>query len=88
MYLGSLPHRLPSCPWPPLTLSHCVAHHDQHTYKYMGLHYGILGRGQSLRSALDPELQAGFDRQFGQEGPWVENYIPAWGRIQAERGSY
>lgn len=35
---------LPPCPWAPLTLSHCEAHHDQHTYKYMGLHDGILGR--------------------------------------------
>lgn len=52
-YPGPQPHpilswnqaSLTSCSWALLTLSHCEAHHDQHTYKNMGLHFGILGIG-------------------------------------------
>lgn len=35
---------LPPRPWAPLTFSHCEAHYDQHTYKHVHLHDGILGR--------------------------------------------
>lgn len=36
---------LPPCPWAPLTLSLCKAHHKQHTYEHVSLHHGIRGRG-------------------------------------------
>ena len=54
---------LSSCPWAPLTLSHCEAHHDEHAYKHVGFHYGILRRGAVSEGC--PEIPLSHDH-----APW------------------